>query len=119
MQTMIDIFKAWMTPAAVLIFIGGMTWGVQLNVAVVTLQHDMGILQGKVREDTADMAIMKSDIQRLTITQNATQARLTEGIEHINQHNKEAEQWIRRILQNTGKIESLEDINKRFRPHGH
>lgn len=118
MQVVIEILKSWATPSAVLIFIGAITWGVQLNFGLVLAQREIAELKTKATEIertiNTDHMVMRADIQRLTLIQNNTLAKVAEGLKHIDDHNKEAEQWIRKILQNTGRIEGLEKAVQRF-----
>jgi len=93
-----DWLERWISPAGVLLLMGGIVWGVQLNVAVMQLTE-------AVSADKANMQTLSAQIQSISTTQARTAVilqHLEKTIEatdkHVAEHERESSTWKQRII---------------------
>lgn len=90
----------WVNPTTVLTLIGGVVWGVQLNMMVVELAEESAAnnaIQERLRQEISDFRVNQE--KHTLILDNLV--RDVSGIRYdIDAHNKEAEAWKQRILRN-------------------
>ncbi|WP_372743278.1 hypothetical protein [Neptunomonas sp.] len=90
----------WIRPTTVMIVVGAIVWGVQLN--IVTLNHAELISAQNIRIAKMVAAQHQTEIEltRTAVLLDQIAQRLQETAEIVAIHNKEAEEWKRRIMLN-------------------
>jgi hypothetical protein len=91
------ILQGWLSPAGALLLLGGIVWGVQLNVATMNLGSQVSELAAK-QDQVGDrlLEISENNLRTsLLITQLAEEVVELKG--EVSSHNKEAEIWKRTI----------------------
>jgi len=105
---MTDLLDKWITPTTLIAIFGGIVWGIQLN--FIVLEHTKEIASIQRESDILDtMSQTNADsIIRLTAIIDELERRIQSNSKHREQHEKEADDWKRTIIQNESRIKSLE-----------
>jgi len=90
--------QAWLSPAGVLVVIGGIVWGIQLNIGYVMLAE-------KVAANTVSIKAISKSLE-VTAINNATTSIILEAMredikhssDHITKHDSESGVWKERII---------------------
>ena len=90
--------SSWATPTGVALLLGGIVWGVQLNVATMNLNAGVVTLTERVAAVEKESEIIGDNLLRTTIVLEAMEIRMIKALEHVENHNKESEDWKRRIV---------------------
>ena len=92
------ILEKWISPAGALLLLGGVTWGVQLNVAVLNLAKQAAVEQARAQElSTTIDDVVKNQTKLTLILENLTDE-IDEVALHSEGHTKEANGWKHRIV---------------------
>lgn len=90
----------WVNPTTVLTLIGGVVWGVQLNMMVVRLAEDSAAQNAVTNAMRAEITEFRINQEKHTLILDNL-VRDVSGIRYdVDQHNEEAEAWKQRILRN-------------------
>jgi hypothetical protein len=100
MSVLQAIAEKWATPSMLMIVVGGIIWGVQLNL--------LAVQQARISENQKDQIIEIRKAQHQVVISQAENAiivnemakQIQENTRNILDHNKEAEKWKRKILLN-------------------
>lgn len=93
-------FDKWVNPTTVIALIGGIIWGVQLNMAVVQLSESMGSVRDRLEYHQQMLVeLSKTNVQMATILERLEEQVKENGDNH-EEHLKDAEVWKQRILEN-------------------
>ncbi len=79
-----DWLKQWASPTGFLVILGGIIWGIQLNLAVLQHTQDIGKLYRLQQENT-------KVLQELVITQAETAIILRQITKDVDKHNRHTE----------------------------
>lgn len=91
----------WINPTTVLSLIGGIVWGVQLNMYVVSLAEDQAKLEGRQYELTQQLQVTELNQARQTIILDNLIKKL-DGVEvDLESLEKEVKEWEQKILRNS------------------
>lgn len=101
-----SLFESWVSPSGVLLLIGGVVWGVQLNVATMNLTAEMVTQQSRLEKLEDEAEDTQENLLRTTLILEGMEIRMINALEHVENHNKESEDWKRRIV-------VLEEMQKR------
>ena len=89
----------WFSPQTVVVIVGFIIWLVQLNFAVMTLTDAMAKLDGTVNTNSRNHIETSSVLNRTVILLDNMDRRMEKLEESVESHEKEAEQWKRKIIQ--------------------
>jgi hypothetical protein len=92
------LVENWVSPSGVLLVIGGVIWGVQLNVATMNLTAEITTQQDRISRLEQDAEHTHENLLRTTLVLEAMEIRMIEALEHVENHNTESEDWKRRIV---------------------
>jgi hypothetical protein len=93
-----ELIQAWATPAGLLLLLGGITWGVQLNVSIMNLTNKVSNLAGKT--DKMSTELMESTRNNLRVSMLLTQLEkdAEKALRHAEEHEKDSAEWRQRIV---------------------
>ena len=102
---MSQMLSAWASPAGVLLLLGGIVWGVQLNVATMRLSQDYSQIAAVQAKQGAEINEVSRNLLRATLLLQGMEMRVNEAVQTVKEHNVESEDWKRRIsiLEANGK----------------
>lgn len=99
-----DLLDKWIAPTGIMVLVGGIVWGIQLNVAVLNLTKDSAEQQQQLTEVTA----MLSSIAKTQATSSYIMDRMEHDLEETKDqaehHDREANNWKHRIIRLEEKL---------------
>lgn len=87
----------WLTPEVFLLLLGGIVWGVQLNIGFVKLTEAVSQLAAENQKQNALMAETTLVLKEITLMHAELRRDFEEEKERDEDHRSNAEQWKRRI----------------------
>lgn len=103
----------WVSPAGFLILFGAVTWGIQLNIAVLEQAKYSAQMQATVNGNSQ---AIKEDAQmmiRIGVLLDNLEKRVSENETHVHEHEKDSQKWKYKINQNSQLIETLREQRTR------
>lgn len=97
----------WLSPAGVLVLFGGIVWGIQLNIAVVENAKAISKLTKAVEVEEAINVAQNETLARTAVILDNITERLRAAEGHVVEHDRDAEQWKRRIIRNESILERM------------
>ena len=102
-----ELLEKWASPAGILVLFGGIVWGVQLNVATMNLTKQMAVMDGKSEELSHEMAKISQNNVRTSMILATLTKDVEKAVNHVHDHEKESEDWKRRIMLNEERLKKL------------
>lgn len=109
-------FDKWVNPTTVIALIGGIIWGVQLNMAVLQHSSDIGVVKQSNKEIEQMVKVHDNNMVRVSTLLDGVAQRIDRKETQFDEHLKDAEEWKRKILINERAI--LKDHEKLFNNNG-
>jgi hypothetical protein len=108
---MVDTFKnfldRWFTPATLVAIAGLIIWGAQTNVNIINLTKALAAQQVKVDSIATEHRNYELSMVKATIIQQELLKKLEITQKQVLDHQREAEQWKRKIIRNEEIINGL------------
>ena len=102
-----ELLEKWISPAGILVLFGGVVWGVQLNVATMNLTKQMSGLSGKTDELSHEMSEIAQNNVRTSMILSALTKDIDRALEHTEEHERDSEDWKRRIMLNEQRLKDM------------
>jgi chromosome segregation ATPase len=102
-----DWFLNWITPSGVMLMIGGITWGVQLNIHAMLMVKRIGRHESRIDGHDAVLREITTELAKVSIILQQVERDVMRAADHIEEHNSEAESWKRRIVTVEERIKSM------------
>ena len=99
--------QEWTKPAGLMILLGGIVWGVQLNYGLITAlatNDKQDLIQ---QEILSKQVTVSNNVQQSTILLNLLMVEMKALRDKVDSHQMEAEMWKERIRQNGDDIETF------------
>ena len=95
-----DFLNKWITPVTLTAIFGAIIWGVQLNIATLNTTKQVASLLVEYQTLEREITALDRSVSRIAIILDNLENRIARTEEVVEEHNKEAEEWKRRILLN-------------------
>ena len=97
----------WVNPTTVLALIGGIVWGIQLNMAVVDHTGKIGAINGRLDAHQLLLQEQATTMAKTAVILQNIQDKLVNVAEDVSEHKADSGEWKQRIKVNETKIETL------------
>jgi len=108
MNDISEVLKGWLSPAGALLLLGGIVWGVQLNVATMNLSSQMSELNAKQGNISDRLLEVSDNSLRTTLLMKQLTERMAEMDADVDVHFDEAEDWKLKIIAIEERMRALE-----------
>lgn len=89
--------EQWTTPTGIMIIFGCVVWGVQLNMAVMSLNERVTAASTRTGANESALVVVSQNNLKTALIIEHLQTEVAEVVEKSEEHSKEAEEWKRRI----------------------
>lgn len=96
----------WVNPTTVLSLIGGIVWGIQLNMAVVDHSAQIGAINGRLDAHQQLLSEQAQALARSSVILEGIEIRMREYNESMNTHFRSANEIHRQVVANTTRLEA-------------
>ena len=93
-----ELLLSWLTPSGLMILLGGIVWGVQLNINAMMQAKRLARLEARQDEYEQTMALISKDLVRVGLILDNLEKDIEKAVDHVEEHDKEAESWKQRIV---------------------
>jgi cell division protein FtsL len=104
-MTLEQFSEKWITPSSLMILIGAIIWGVQLNAAVLDLAREISKLEQRVAQNTTINVAQNESLIKLGTIVDGIEKRIQKAEHHVIEHERDSEIWKRRIQANEARLQ--------------
>ena len=92
------LIQKWLAPAGIMVFIGGIVWGIQLNISVMQLTQAHGEQRGQLKEIAAMLSSISKTQETTAYIISRIEADFKALDEEVERQRISAEEWNRKII---------------------